>query len=89
MKLFILMSCLALAIARPEAGYLYNNPSGGQVGGGFGAGVSFDTGFSNGGGFDANGGSGFGGGDFGGGDFGAGGDGKLKTFKTKLSRIFC
>lgn len=86
MKTFILMSCLALAAARPEAGYNYNRPGGGGgsgggshggggglgLGGGFGGGSGGFGGGS--GGFSGgSGGGGFGGGS--GGGFGGGGGG--------------
>lgn len=49
MRAFVLLSCLALAAARPEAGYSYNRPSsgGGHSSGGF-SGVS-SGGFASGG----------------------------------------
>uniref|UniRef100_A0A1I8NVT1 DUF243 domain-containing protein n=1 Tax=Stomoxys calcitrans TaxID=35570 RepID=A0A1I8NVT1_STOCA len=73
MKAFILMSCLALAAARPEAGYAYNRPGGsGGGGGGFG-GSSGGGGFGGGGFGGSSGGGGFGGGGSGG--FGGGGSG--------------
>lgn len=62
MRAFVLLSCfLALAAARPEAGYSYNRPSsgGGHSSGGGGGGFS-SGGFSSGG--SSFGGSGFGGG---------------------------
>lgn len=46
MRAFVLLSCLALAAARPEAGYSYNRPSSGgghSSGGGF-SGVSHSSG---------------------------------------------
>lgn len=73
MRAFILLSCLALAAARPEApgGYSYNRPSGGHgghggsIGGGHGGSIGGGHGGSI-GGFSSGGSSGFGGG-FGGG----------------------
>ncbi|XP_058443078.1 keratin, type II cytoskeletal 2 epidermal-like [Malaya genurostris] len=78
MRAFVLVSCcLALASARPEAGYSYNRPSsgggshgsggggGGYSGGGGHGGSSYSSGgggsYSSGGGFSSFGGSGFGG----------------------------
>ncbi|EDV92795.1 GH18631 [Drosophila grimshawi] len=83
MKTFILMSCLALAAARPEAGYNYNRPGGGggsgggSHGGGIGGSGGFGGSFGGGsGGFSGgSGGGGFGGGGSGGGGFGGGGSG--------------
>lgn len=49
MKAFILVSCLALAAARPEAGYSYNRP-GGHGGGGFAGGSSIGSSIGLGGG---------------------------------------
>lgn len=73
MRAFILLSCLALAAARPEApgGYSYNRPSGGHGGGGHSSGGGHGGsigghGGSIGGSFSSGGSSGFGGG-FGGG----------------------
>lgn len=63
MRAFVLLSCfLALAAARPEAGYSYNRPSsgGGHSSGGGGGGGFSSGGFSSGG--SSFGGSGFGGG---------------------------
>lgn len=76
MRAFVLLSCLAVAAARPEAGYAYNRPGAGGSSGGFGGissgghsggggGGGFGGGHSNGASF--GGGSGFGGSGFGGG----------------------
>ena len=49
MRVFVLLSCLALAAARPEAGYSYNRPSsGGGSGGGGGGGGGYSSGGSSG-----------------------------------------
>ncbi|XP_055536139.1 rRNA 2'-O-methyltransferase fibrillarin-like [Wyeomyia smithii] len=81
MRAFVLVSCcLALASARPEAGYSYNRPSsgGGSHGGGGGGGGGYSGGHGGGHGggssFSSGGGS-FGGGSFGGGSFGGGSSG--------------
>ncbi|XP_053685443.1 uncharacterized protein LOC128735013 [Sabethes cyaneus] len=84
MRAFVLVSCcLALASARPEAGYSYNRPSsgggshGGGHGGGGGGGYSGGHGGGHGGGgsFSSGGGGSFGGGSFGGGGIGGGSSG--------------
>lgn len=41
MRAFIVLSCLAFAAARPEAGYSYSRPSSGGGGGGGGSGGGF------------------------------------------------
>lgn len=67
MRAFVMLSCcLAVAMARPEAGYAYNRPSsgGGHSSGGSSGGYSSGGGFSSGGSsFSSGGGSGFGGGE--------------------------
>lgn len=49
MRAFIVLSCLAFAAARPEAGYSYSRPSGGIVSSGSGvSGSSFGIGHGSG-----------------------------------------
>lgn len=66
MRAFIVLSCLAFAAARPEAGYSYSRPSGGISSGSGISGSSF--------------GIGHGGGSFGSNSFGSGGSSSLGGF---------
>ncbi|KAL9695262.1 hypothetical protein quinque_014547 [Culex quinquefasciatus] len=81
MRAFVLLSCcLALAAARPEAGYSYNRPSGGSHGGGGGGGYSSGGhGGGGGGGGYSSGGHGGSGGGFSGGHGGGGGGGSFSS----------
>lgn len=62
MRAFVLLSCLAIAAARPEAGYSYNRPSGGHSGGGGHGGGSIGGGHIGGGSIGGGHSGGFGGG---------------------------
>lgn len=66
MRAFIVLSCLAFAAARPEAGYSYSRPSGGISSGSGISGSSF--------------GIGHGGGSFGSSSFSSGGSSSLGGF---------
>lgn len=78
MRAFIVLSCLAFAAARPEAGYSYQRPGGSGGSGGISSGFSGISGssFGIGGG---HGGGGGGGGSFGG-SFSSGGSSSLSGF---------
>lgn len=78
MRAFVLLSCLAIAAARPEAGYSYNRPSSG----GFSGGLSSGGGHSSGGGGFLSGGGGGHGGSFGGGSGLSGGFSSGGSFST-------
>lgn len=69
MRAFIVLSCLAFAAARPEAGYSYQRPGGS---GGIGSGLSGISGSSF--------GIGHGGSSFGHGSFSSGGSSSLSGF---------
>lgn len=82
MRAFIVLSCLAFAAARPEAGYSYQRPGGsGGIGSGLSGigGSSFGHGGGGGGGSFGHSGGG-GGGSFGGGSFSSSGSSSISGF---------